>query len=389
LESAEDEAGPQLSSIHDCEPEEQGGPLARKGFAYQDYIAADCILELIENDKFKNVHCETMDDVIQEFEDDQGRTILEFIQVKTTSANQLWTCARLCQPEGKSGKSLFQKSLEKDKYQEFCLFRIVTTEHVSNSIKPLTYKRDSKHRLLSTPSMQELLSDIEKRCPDAKSNKGAKASDWLENVIWTQGDSQFALQNNLIIRVINKCEADFDETLMPDQAQKLLMHLLRWVKEASDAHFVPDHAKKIISRAQALEWWNSSVSAELLGLAVPSGGKLLKKLTTDVAPETVLKSALAARREYAKALREPRYMGSSQLDDLASILRSKLVSLNMARHSGEIQDNPKEFLTRSLKTAQEVAVKLESSNLQLDSLAQGCLFDIVDRCQHDFKEPKA
>jgi len=51
-------------SVEDGTPSEEGAPIARNGFNYQDEIAVGYLLDMQEDPSIQKVHCETHDDVI-------------------------------------------------------------------------------------------------------------------------------------------------------------------------------------------------------------------------------------------------------------------------------------------------------------------------------------
>ena len=53
-----------LLSVNEVMPSEEGGPIARVGFNYQDEIAVSFLLEMIESPNLTEVHCETHDDIV-------------------------------------------------------------------------------------------------------------------------------------------------------------------------------------------------------------------------------------------------------------------------------------------------------------------------------------
>jgi hypothetical protein len=61
------------------------------------------------------VHCETMNDIIVVWKTTgTAPRIGEFVQVKTTTLDSLWSCARLCGSGSQiAGMSAFEKSLGK------------------------------------------------------------------------------------------------------------------------------------------------------------------------------------------------------------------------------------------------------------------------------------
>ena len=64
-EEAESQAEqPPLMSVDDAMPSEQGGPVARVGFDYQDHIASALLIEMLDTPAIAKVHCESHDDAI-------------------------------------------------------------------------------------------------------------------------------------------------------------------------------------------------------------------------------------------------------------------------------------------------------------------------------------
>ena len=51
-------------SIDDAHPSEEGGPVAREGFNYQDEIAVGFVLEMLANPQLVKIHFETHDDLV-------------------------------------------------------------------------------------------------------------------------------------------------------------------------------------------------------------------------------------------------------------------------------------------------------------------------------------
>ena len=51
-------------SIHDLEPLEQGGEVARRGLGFQDHIVAGLCIDALIDSQIKEIWCETHDDVM-------------------------------------------------------------------------------------------------------------------------------------------------------------------------------------------------------------------------------------------------------------------------------------------------------------------------------------
>ena len=133
--------------------------MARRGFAYQDFIAAQCVLAMIEDEMVLKVHCETLDDIVIQRRVEGAPNTAEFVQVKRNDFDQLWSAAQLYKrKDGAAGTSLYEKSLAKDCVKETALFRIVTSRDVSSALKPLTYPREHGDRAPTTDAMAAISS---------------------------------------------------------------------------------------------------------------------------------------------------------------------------------------------------------------------------------------
>jgi hypothetical protein len=134
-----------LVSIHDLQPLEEGGSIARQGFLYQDHVAASFCIEMLSDKRLTEVWCETEDDVTLIWQID-GTALVEFVQVKATELDQLWTVALLCNGDE---KSIVARSIAHDRCAERCCFRIVTRQNVSLEVRPLLLLRDHSNRHLT------------------------------------------------------------------------------------------------------------------------------------------------------------------------------------------------------------------------------------------------
>ncbi|MEE9911328.1 MAG: DUF4297 domain-containing protein [Deltaproteobacteria bacterium] len=136
-------------SIYDLSPSELGGFEARKGFAFQDHVAAGFCLDMLDDVTLIEVWCETLDDITLIFYMIDG-TCVEFVQVKGTEFNQMWTVARVCHRETKGNgisKCILERSLAQDRCLERCRFRMVTARPVKDELKVLTLPYNAPDRI--------------------------------------------------------------------------------------------------------------------------------------------------------------------------------------------------------------------------------------------------
>ena len=89
-------------SFRDLDPLEQGGRVARDGFAYQDHVASGKCLDMLLGGGPVEVWCEAEDDIVQVWLTDTEEWF-EFVQVKGNDLGQAWTVSKLCDRESARG----------------------------------------------------------------------------------------------------------------------------------------------------------------------------------------------------------------------------------------------------------------------------------------------
>lgn len=83
--------GSEWPSVDDAKPAEEGGPLARTGFNYQDEVAVSFLVQMLGAPSLLKIHCETHDDIVLVWlSTDQTDRTAEYVQVKArpTSTRQ-------------------------------------------------------------------------------------------------------------------------------------------------------------------------------------------------------------------------------------------------------------------------------------------------------------
>src|SRR5688572_4542878 len=175
-------------SIRDLAPLEKGGPVARRGFSFQDHVAVSFCLEMLATDDIVEIGCETEDDITVIRRVGDVETV-EFIQVKKVDFDQLWTVAKLCEKEGKSKekqkrKSILEKSLEHDRCMEPCTFRVVTSRDAGDDLKILKLPLTAVKRKIDSKEMVDLIEAIEKRSDGATSDNHNGVKFWIERTVW-------------------------------------------------------------------------------------------------------------------------------------------------------------------------------------------------------------
>ena len=217
---------PALPSVDDVKPGEEGGPIARSGFNYQDEIAVGFLIEMLETPTLLKVHCETHDDVLLvRAVDGSPARLAEFVQVKAGALDKLWSIADLCaRKNGRTGTSIFEISLARDKHLEVSRFRLVTLRPVVSDLKMLTFPFGSPGRAVDAERFKTLQKELDERFPALTSTKGNGLAYWLENSFWDERYSEESVRTNNLVRLI-QLSAKEKRLMLPEFAEVLLEEL--------------------------------------------------------------------------------------------------------------------------------------------------------------------
>lgn len=376
----EKEKAPVWPSVDDAKPLEEGGPIARKGFNYQDEIAVSFLLDMMDDQSILKIHCETHDDIlIVRATDDADQNCAEYVQVKATAPNQLWTVATLCQrKDGKEGTSILEKSLAHDAHQEQARFRILTLRQVSADLNILTNPVGSVGREPDCEGLKALKEEIDKKHPDLVSPKGNDCTFWLDCCYWDERYDEKSIRDQNRFRIFQISSAQ-NNTLLPEPIDSLLDDMRVWVKEAGAAKWEPDRDKKIITRDQLTEWWEQQIS-ELTSTGGASGGKLVRKMKAAQLPQDVIGLAVDLRRRYVRSRRTPRYADDDNTEELLSRVQAEVISLRSRYTAGQLEVDAQTFHTMCLDQMDAINSERPAGEPDHSSFLKGCLYDIADRC---------
>lgn len=372
-------------SIRELEPLEKGGEVARVGFDFQDHIASRFLIEMLDDGEILEVWCEVFDDVTI-LRTNGTQITVEYVQVKSTQHNQLWTISKLCEAEkkadGSPGKSVFEKSLDYDLVcKEKPCFRLVTSRDISKILTPLKLPLFHNYRQASHKDFKKLLKKFETDRPHEKKLKspmGRGYKFWFEHLLWdVTSQEREELKNKARLRAFCESKKQFF-------TQKILDNfyddIVRKAKKAGDVKWkdYPDR-KKIKREAfedfikERLEHYSNTQFIQ---------GNLHRKMKEAKLPDSVISGAMELRVKYKKFTSVDRYSGS-KLDELNSTMLMTLMQLYIEYDSPNNSETPAEFHNRCLKRLTEV---LEKANISIEysHLAAGCMYEIADRCRHHF-----
>lgn len=372
---------PAWPSVDTAEPVEEGGPIARKGFNYQDEIGAGVLLEMLRDTNILRVQCETHDDLVIVYSATENENaVAEFVQVKALEKDQLWSIANLCEQKNKkAGTSLFETSLGRDRHSETSRFRIVTLRPVNSDLAILSHPVGAEARSAQSELMESLASDLQARFPNLKSTKGNDAHYWLENCEWHQRHSEDAVREHNLRLLVELISAEEKPLLVVEQLDTLLVELRVWVKAASDARWSVDRQRKIISREQLRSWWERRYSELAEGASRPGGGKLRDKMRRAGLPDDLIGLAIDLRRSYAAASRTSRYLAPDDGEHLQNRVKSTVLSLSTRLAAGVLDLDGAGFHALCVEQMDELNASLPGPD-DHSAYLKGCLYDIADRC---------
>jgi hypothetical protein len=306
--------------------------------------------------------------------------VAEFVQVKASEQEKLWSVADLCQrKKGKEGTSIFEISLARDRHQELSRFRLVTLRPVMHALKPLTYPIDAPCRNLDTDGMQALCTDLEERFPEIASPKGNKPSYWLQHCCWDERHDEDAIRKQNLVRLL-RLGAKESRNLLVEPAESLLDELRGMAKAAGGAKWEPDPLKKIIFREQLRAWWEQRTNDLEAGAASISGGKLADKMIDAGLPSELIGLAVDLRRSYAAAARSPRYIEPEETERLQRRVKSDVMTLQSRRAAGQLNIDGPGFHALCVDRMDEINAERKPLIEDQSAFLKGCMYDIADRC---------
>ena len=376
-----DAAGHTWPSIDDVAPSEEGGPIARKGFNYQDEIAVGFVIEMLADPQLVKIHFETHDDLVLVWANgDNASLIAEFVQVKGGEADKLWSVADLCQRKKKAvGSSIFEKSLDRDQHDETARFRIVTLRPVVSLLEPLTFERGTEARDPGCKEFVALKADLDGRMPGAKSKRNNGTGYWLENCLWDARHDEKAVKTANTMRLFELTQAA-GHPLLSEHLAILLDELRGLVKAAGDAKWKPDKTKKFLTREGFLSWWADRLAKLKNDASQSSGEKLTGKMNDASITGTVVAMALDMRLDYARSVRTARYMEPEEAEQLQGRVKSEVQSLSAKRAAGTLDLDGPAFHALCVDRMDEINKTLPADQADRSAFLKGCMYDIADRC---------
>lgn len=377
----------QKPSYRDLDPLEQGGPIARKGFAYQDHVAAGKSLDMLLDDGPSEVCCEAEDDIVLVWLI-QGEEWFEFVQVKSNELDQLWTVAKLCEKEAAKddkgpGACIVEKSLAHDRGDGKCRFRFVTCREPHSDLAVLKLPFDDAARTRPDSGLTEVIAAVGSRVAGFKSANGNRAEFWVRMTVWEYKASITDIEHENLIK-IDRILHQENAFLAPDQKKELYAKLLQKVYDASLACGRTQKDRKRIKAADLKTWLLQQV-AEMERPASAGRSDVLEGKLKDAGykPDAdEIATAKEQRREYRMEVLRPRFLDVGDRAVVDSEVQARLCRLKAQLDAGEFSDDGVQFHSRCLKELEALRDTLATQRKPLVGLMYGLMYDIMNRCQH-------
>ena len=348
-------------------------------------MAVSFLIDMLGDVSIAKIHCETHDDIVIVRVVDPF-VFAEFVQVKGAELDKLWSVADVCKRDNGQGSSIFERSLGRDQHDELARFRIVTLRPVVDDLKLLTFPREGTGREPCGPRFLKLNSELVERFPAARSVKGNGSCYWLKHCYWDVRHSEEALARSNLVCLL-RYGSSSGTVLLVEQAEVLLDELRRWAKTAGEALWEPDRFVKFITRAELLDWWERRSTEITQGVSLASGGKLAAKMSTASLTDEQVRMAVELRRDYGRIVRMSHYMEGDRARQLQGRVKSELSSLRARYVAGEIALNSASFHVLCLERMEAINADRPAGMEDQSAFLKGCMYDITDRCLHQFARP--
>ena len=370
-------------SIRALAPLEHGGSHARTGFLFQDHVAARYCLEMVLGDDAHAVWCETLDDITVLRQAGEKETV-EFVQVKSTSSDQLWSLSQVCQRNGaEPGTSILEKSLANDRCREECSFSIVTKRDVRSELRPLILGLGEPSRSDAMPSLGAKLLE---KLADYESPRGHNAAWWAERATWrVLYDSEAVSDHNrhLLSQIVEKTEL----ILFPDQIATVYDRILIRIVNASAADKRAKRDAGKLEREELARWINDLVRDAHTSGQAGGSGLLVTKMKAAGLDDVAIATASALRRSYRAKTLEASYLDLENMETWEDKVRGLLNRLRATLDSGAIEEDGVNFHRRVLHELAALHSTNDGTTAPLEATLQGCVYHMTALCQHRFVRP--
>ncbi len=172
------------TGLDNMDTNDSGGVGAKKGFLFQDYVAAYYVTKMLRDKRIKGVCCEVKDDIDIIYEKH-----VKYIQIKTTDSNSKWGVKELCERTKKkdtnryNNDSIVHKSIQCDSSKIYeGTFKIITNRDVDSKLTFLKIKNTNRYNKIN--ERDALLKSLARIIKCFKSDNGHDVEYWIDHCSW-------------------------------------------------------------------------------------------------------------------------------------------------------------------------------------------------------------
>lgn len=368
------------------EKNDSGGVGAKKGFLYQDYVAALHVVKMLGDKSIQSVRLEVSDDFDVVFED-----YIEYVQVKTTKSDKSWSVDELtaCSVKEeigprsgvkkiKNNDSIWHKSLGNDT-EGVSKFKIVTPRPISEGLSYLKVKLEGRE---NKDLRQKLVDRLVRKVKAYTSDNGNGAEYWVDNTVWMVVPEGESLEALIYKEIIKSASDVFGVMLNPStDPERILNNLLvNIIKKSAVSRLLYSEDKKTYFRKDFVEWFKN----EILYYSSESGSKIKPYKNTKSTLIPILEEFLDNNQcfqfvgdKICKGVTGKYHLDSYQYESVARALVSWMPEVLL--RASELSDvEPQKFLQKMALFRKRSAVFLSD----LEGLASKTLMHSVVRTDH-------
>jgi hypothetical protein len=215
-------------------PAEEAARRSRRGYEYQDLVAASFCLQMLRDKSLRTVACETQDDVVLTWEGTNGGSFEEFVQVKSDRQKRQWSVAMFCAQEKepppkngikepiryRKGTSIFEKNALRDHGNHNSRFRIVTRADV-NELRVLTEPTAAR----SAGDITGLAKSLEAHLAGNTTLTSADINYWVAVATWDVRGTDSAVFDENFRRLAEAVQEQEQRLLSVVDLERILHHL--------------------------------------------------------------------------------------------------------------------------------------------------------------------
>lgn len=375
-------------SIHDQPLGDPSGRHARGGFEYQDHIGANYCLNMLATGALKEVWFESHDDITLIWQNGDEVAQCEFVQVKFV--DRVWTLGSLTgRTNREPGTSILEKSLAQNKYAEPCSFRLVTSRDACPELRCLRFPIGSPERAFAQDKLAAAHETITNSFSRAALPPSPEALEgWLTNCVWEERESTLEGLEAINLLAMEPAMERLGIRLKPENRDRLYDLLMRKISKAS--HKRPFASRSVFKLTQAeLQDWMRENARELINGPNPAD-KLGSKLEEAGVPLADIDAARELKRMYNAERRDNDFCEPDDLKAMEAIILGKVNMLQRKQYNPATEETPLSFYNTCVTTAVEQLSKRrfvdENGEMLIDEwVAEGYLYEVVDRCQLRFR----